>query len=242
MFTEILLKSLVYKKMIKNNKIVISLGGSLIVPNGVDIDFVNSFISLIKEYISRGFSFIIITGGGKVCRDYDNSLKEIMKPSNEDLDFLGISVTRVNAEFIRISFGDLAYERIILDPESIPDTDKPVIVGGGWKPGNSSDLAAIYAAKSIGSNRIINLSNIDHVYDKDPRKYKEAKPIDNISWTEFMDLFPREWTPGENIPFDPIASSLASELLYEVIILNGKNIDNLRNYLDNKEFIGTTIK
>jgi len=228
--------------MDKKNKIVISLGGSLIVPNGIDIDFVNSFISLIKEYVSQGFSFLIITGGGKVCRDYNEALKKIVNPSNEDLDFLGISVTRLNAEFIRISFGDLAYERIILDPGIIPNTDKPIIIGGGWKPGNSSDLVAICGAKSVGSKKILNLSNIDYVYDKDPKKYEDAKPIIDISWTDFISLFPREWIPGENLPFDPIASGKALELGYEVIVLNGKNLGNLKNYLDNKKFVGTTIK
>lgn len=228
--------------MDKNNKIVISLGGSLIVPNGVDVDFVKSFVSLIKDYVSLGFSFLIITGGGKVCRDYDNSLKEITNPSNEDLDWLGISATRLNAEFIRVCFGDLAYAKVILDPDLIEKTDKPIIVGGGWRPGNSSDLAALYGAKSLGATKIVNLSNIDHVYNKDPKINPDAKPINNISWADFMALFPEEWTPGENIPFDPIASKEASSLGYEVVILNGKNIDNLKNYLDGKEFIGTTIK
>jgi len=228
--------------MNKNNKIVISLGGSLIVPDVIDVSFVESFVSLIKEYVSRGFSFLIITGGGKVCRDYDDSLRKIVNPSNEDLDWLGISATKLNAEFVRICFGNLAFDKIILDPDLIPKTDKPVLVGGGWKPGNSSDLAAVYGARSVGATKIINLSNIDYVYDKDPKKYDNAKPIKDISWSDFISLFPKEWIPGENIPFDPIASSMASELGYEVVILNGKNIDNLKNYLEEKEFVGTTIK
>ena len=228
--------------MEKNNKIVISLGGSLIVPNGVDVNFINSFISLIKDYVSRGFSFLIITGGGKVCRDYNNSLREITNPSNEDLDWLGISATRLNAEFIRICFGDLAYDKIILDPDSIPETNKSIIVGGGWKPGNSSDLAAIHGAKNVGATKIVNLSNIDYVYDKDPKKNPDAKPISKISWVDFMLLFPNEWIPGGNIPFDPVASAKAADLGYEVVILNGKNIENLKNYLDGKEFTGTVIK
>lgn len=228
--------------MEKNNKIVISLGGSLVVPNGVDVNFINSFISLIKDYVSRGFSFLIITGGGKVCRDYNNSLREITNPSNEDLDWLGISATRLNAEFIRICFGDLAYGKIILDPDSIPQTNKSIIVGGGWKPGNSSDLAAIHGAKNVGATKIVNLSNIDYVYDKDPKKNPDAKPISKISWVDFMLLFPNEWIPGGNIPFDPVASAKAADLGYEVVILNGKNIENLKNYLDGKEFTGTVIK
>jgi len=228
--------------MKKNNKIVMSLGGSLIIPNGIDADFLKLFISTIKEYVSKRFSFLIITGGGKTCRKYNDYLKQIIEPSNEDLDWLGISTTRVNAELVRICFRDLAYEKVVLDPDAIPETDKPIVVGGGWKPGNSSDLAAIHCARSVGATKIINLSNIDYVYDSDPRKNPNAKPIKEISWNDFREIIPKEWGPGINSPFDPIAAREAESLGYEVVILNGKNIENLKNYLDNKEFIGTVIK
>lgn len=228
--------------MDKKNQIVISLGGSLIIPDEINVDFLNSFVLTIKEYVSRGFKFLIITGGGKLCRKYNDSLKLITNPSNEDLDWLGISSTRLNAELVRICFGDLAYKKIILDPDTILTTDKPIIVGGGWKPGNSSDLAAVHAATSVGSNIIINLSNIDYVYDKDPKKNSDAKPFNKMSWGDFKTLFPMEWNPGANAPFDQIAAREAEKLGYEVAILNGNNIENLKNYLDDKPFVGTVIK
>jgi uridylate kinase len=225
----------------ENKKIVVSLGGSLIVPNGIDVNFVRSFVSLIKEYVDKGYEFVFITGGGKICRDYGEALKEIVSPTNEDLDWLGIAITRANAEFIRVAFGNLAFNKIITDPDLIPETTKPVIVGGGWRPGNSSDLAAVHAAKSLGIKKVINLSNIDYVYDKDPKKEADAKPIEKIKWIDFMLLFPNDWIPGRNIPFDPIASCEAQNLGLEVVMLNGKEVDNLKNYLDNKPFKGTII-
>jgi uridylate kinase len=226
----------------KNNKIVISLGGSLIIPNEIDVDFLKLFVSAIKEYVSRGFSFLIITGGGKICRKYNDSLKQIVEPSNEDLDWLGISATRLNAEFVRICFEDLAYEKVALDPDSIPKTDKPIVVGCGWKPGNSSDLAAVHTAKSSGATKIINLSNIDYVYDKDPKNNPDAKPIKEISWSDFRQIIPKEWGPGINTPFDPVAAREAESSGIEVVIMNGKNIESLKAYLDGKPFVGTVIK
>ena len=139
--------------------IVISLGGSLIVPDEIDVIFLSSFISLIKENVSKGSRFVIITGGGRTCRKYNESLEKIIDASNEDLDWMGIASTRLNAEFIRICFGSLSYEKVVLDPDFIPVTDKSIIVGGGWKPGNSSDLAAIHSAKTLNAKKIINLSN-----------------------------------------------------------------------------------
>jgi uridylate kinase len=225
----------------KKEPIVISLGGSIIAPDGVDVVFMKSFIEIIKEYVGKGFNFVIITGGGKVSRDYNNAIRQILTPTNTDLDLIGIASTRLNAEFVRVCFGDLAYDKIILDPENIGEYDKPIILGGGWKPGNSSDLAAIYCARSVGAKNIINLSNIDYVYDKNPREYTDAVPIEKISWADFRNILPKDWDPGANVPFDPIAAREAESLSYEVVIMNGRKIQNLKDYLDGKDFIGTKI-
>ncbi len=224
------------------NYIVISLGGSIIVPNDIDTEFLKNFVLMVKEYVEKGFYFVIITGGGKTSRKYNDSLSQIIEATEEDKDWMGIAATRLNAEFVRISFGDLAYKKIVLNPEIIPITSKPIIVGGGWQPGNSSDLAAVRAAVRVGAISIINLSNIDFVYDKDPSIFPDAKEIKVSSWKDFRDILPDHWVPGSNIPFDPIAAKEAQELGLEVIIMNGKNLDNIKNYLDKKEFNGTIVK
>ena len=225
-----------------DKRIVISLGGSIIFSDGVDVNFLKDFVTTIKEYVAMGFKFSIITGGGIICRQYNNSLKEIVIPSFEDLDWLGIAVTRLNAEFIRICFEDLAYEKVILDPDNIPDTDKPILVGGGWRPGNSSDLAAVHSAKSIEAKKVVNLSNIDFVYNTDPKNNPDAFIIKEINWSEFRKLLPEKWRPGLSSPFDPIAAKEAESFGLEVVIMNGRNIENLKDYLDGKDFIGTIIK
>jgi uridylate kinase len=228
--------------MDKKEYIIISLGGSIVVPDQIDTELLRNFTEAIKEYVEKGFRFVIITGGGKTCRNYNNSLKQIVSPSMEDLDWMGIASTRLNAELVRICFGNLAYEKIILNPDSIPETDKPIMVGGGWQPGNSSDLAAVHMAKSIGAKKIINLSNIDYVYNKDPREYKDAVPITQSSWADFRKLLPVDWDPGLNLPFDPIAAREAEALSFEVVVMNGKKVENLKKYLNGESFIGTIIK
>jgi uridylate kinase len=114
-------------------------------------------------------------------------------------------------------------------------------LGGGWKPGNSTDLCAVSIAKTIGAKKVINLSNIDHVYDSDPKKNPNAKKIEKMSWVDYRKLIPSEWNPGLNSPFDPIASKLAEEGEIEVVIMNGKPIENFRKCLNGEEFQGTTI-
>lgn len=223
------------------NTIVISLGGSLIVPDEIDTNFVKEFSNFIREYVAKGYKFVIITGGGKICRKYNEALEQIVEPSKQNLDWLGIAVTRLNSEFVRIALDDISYESVVLDPDHIPFTDKPVILSAGWKPGNSSDLAAVHSAISIGSNTVINLSNTDYIYDKDPNKNKDANKFEKLSWDEYLKLIPEEWVPGLSSPFDPIASRKAMDKGIQVVFISGRNIDSFKKYLNGEKFEGTIL-
>ena len=227
---------------VASNYIVISLGGSLIAPEGIDAVFISSFKKFIEAHVARGQKFAIITGGGKTSRHYTDALKMITDATSAELDWLGISVTRLNAELLRFSFNDQAEPVIFLDPTAPVLTGKPILVGGGWKPGHSSDGSAVALAKSLGAKKLINLTNIDHVYTDDPRKNPDATAIEKISWTDFRNLLPAEWDPGINAPFDPVAAGMAQDLGLEVVVLNGKNLANLGKYLEGQAFVGTVIK
>jgi uridylate kinase len=221
--------------------IIISLGGSIVNPNLPDPDFINAFKSLILEEIKTGKRFVIIVGGGKTCRNYQDALGKTIMATTTDLDWIGIYATHLNAQLVRMSFGDVAAGEIVVDPSVLQPSSKPVVVGAGWKPGWSTDYDAVMMAKQTNAKKIINLSNIEYVYNKDPKKYNDAKIITKSSWVDFRALLPKEWTSGLNSPFDPIAAKEAESLGIEVAIMNGRNTENLKNYLDGKEFIGTTI-
>lgn len=222
-------------------KIIISLGGSLIIPEELDVAFLKAFKALILSHVAQGKKFVITTGGGKICRKYQDAAKQIKEIKSDELDWLGIYATRFNAEFLKILFGELAENEIILDPTFPISLDKSIIVGGGWKPGWSTDYDAVLLCKQLGAKKIINLSNIDYAYDKDPKKYPDAKKIEKISWADYRAIIPKEWNPGLNSPFDPIASKMAEEEGMTVIIMNGKPIDNLEKCLNGEAFNGTVI-
>ncbi len=228
-----------------SNSYIISLGGSLIVPNEIDLGFLKNFKKLIVSEIRRKKKFVIITGGGKTARHYAAAAKQLGELKSDDLDWLGIHATRLNAHLIRTIFKNVARPRIIThptDPTDLIPGKFSVLVAGGYKPGCSTDYDAVLLAKHYGIKNILNLSNIDYVYHKDPRKHKDAKKIERISWKEFQKIVGNKWDPGLNTPFDPIASKLASKEKIKVAILNGKNMINIKNYLDGKKFTGTVIE
>jgi len=229
---------------IGNNAFILSLGGSLVVPNEhIDTQFLTEFHDFIRKQISeKKRRFFITVGGGAIMRQYRDAAKKVHgEISDPDLDWLGIHATRLNAQLVRTIFIDIADPRIIKHYEIILKIDKPVAIAAGWKPGWSTDYCAVTLCQDYGIKNMINMTNIDKVYDKDPRQFKDAKPLDTVTWTDYRKISGDTWTPGLNLPFDPIASKLAQELGVTVKILNGRNLKNLEAALDEKEFVGSTI-
>jgi len=221
---------------------IISLGGSLIVPaKGIDYDFLFKFHDFILERIKEGNKFFIITGGGRTARDYIKAASKVVKVDDEDSDWLGIHSTRLNGHLIRTIFRNLAYPKIIKNPKLKILANKSIIVAGGWRPGRSTDFMATLLAEKYKIKTIINLSNIDYVYDSDPKIKENAKKFEKISWENFRKIVGDKWDPGLSAPFDPVASKKCEKLGLEVVILNGNNFDNLGKYFKGRKFKGTII-
>ncbi|MBR9704197.1 UMP kinase [Candidatus Pacearchaeota archaeon] len=222
-------------------KIIISLGGSLICPEKLDVVFIRKFKELIEDYTKKDFLFFIVCGGGKLCRDYQNSANELRKLSNEESDWLGITATKLNAQFIKSIFKeDLVFDEVIDNPQVAINTKKKIIIGSGYKPGCSTDHDAVLLAQKQNTDTIINMSNITHVYDRDPKTNTKAKKLEMISWKVYREIISDTWSPGLNTPFDPTASKKAESLGLKTYII-GSDLDNLKNIFDDKEFVGTAI-
>ncbi len=219
--------------------IIISLGGSVMAPDDIDVGFLKNFKHTLSKYFGDK-RFFIIVGGGKIARVYQKALLEF-GAKNNDRDWIGINVTKLNAEVLKQVFAGDCHKETIIDPNKKIKANNNVVVGAGWKPGWSTDYDAVLIAKNHNIKTIINLSNIDYVYDKNPSHYPDATPLKEIDWKSFSRMIGDVWTPGLSMPFDPRASKLAASLKLKVVIINGKKIEQLENYLDGKPFIGTVI-
>ena len=235
------------KKAVKKKKerIIISLGGSLLVPESIDHIFVANFKKFILAHLKLGYHFILVTGGGKTARKYIEAAGTVTKINNEDKDWLGIHATRMNAHLVRTIFREYAHPRINTNPHDLEDfysAPEPILVAAGWRPGFSTDFDAVILGKYLDVKRIINLSNIERVYNKDPHIHSDAKPYDELTWKEFRKIVGNRWNPGMNAPFDPIASQMAEQEGMEVAVLNGGDLKNVTNYIAGKKFVGSVIK
>jgi len=224
-----------------SESIVISVGGSLIVPDAIDTSFLQQFRGLIESFVDDGKRFFIVAGGGKTCRRYQAALEEVRDVTDEELDWIGIRATRLNGHLMIQTFGELACADI-LHPLEVERSDKSVTVSAGLEPGCSTDYRAVQIAEHIGAAKFINLSNIDYVYTKDPKRHDDAEKITETDWSSFRELLPSEWDPGLNTPFDPVAAQKADELSLEVAFLNGEDPENIRHYINQEEYGGTVIR
>lgn len=225
--------------------IVLSVGGSLLVPNegNIDVNFLSALNLFIRKHIKKGRKFFIVVGGGKTARNYRDAVKSVVgEITHDDLDWLGIHTTRLNAHLLRTMFQDIAHPRIIENyDKKLTDWKEKVVIGAGWKPGHSTDYDAVLLAKDYKASVIINMTNIDWIYDKDPRQNPDAAPIKKTTWDYYQKIVGTTWLPGINAPFDPVASQLAKKLKLTVIIANGTNFSNLDNILNGENFDGTVI-
>ena len=219
---------------------VLSLGGSLIFPEELDKKFLNNFKKFIGSYVKKGYKFVIVCGGGKLARSLQQVASTENKLSNEELDWIGIYATKINAHIVNSMFDKLANDSVVFDPTKQVKFEKSIIVASGWKPGWSTDYDAVLLAKNVGAKQVINMSNVEYVYNKDPRKSKDARKIEKMSWNDYRKMSGGKWTAGLSLPFDPIAAKEAQKSRIKVSIV-GKDLNNLKNLLEGKKFKGTVI-
>jgi len=223
---------------------VISLGGSLIAPRGVDTAFLKGFCNLVEERLTANplLKLIIVCGGGSLARDYQQALRDVRPQApGDDLDWVGVAATRVNGELVRRLFPARCVEDLVTDPTAVSVFAGRVLVAAGWKPGFSTDNDAVVLAQRFSARTVVNLSNVAKVYDDDPRKNPAAKPIDALSWKDMLAIVGGEWTPGKNTPFDPTAARAAAQAHLRVVFAEGRNLQNLSKILAGQPFVGTVI-
>lgn len=226
----------------QSEPIIISIGGSLLVPEGgPQVELLHKLDVFVREHVTRGRRFVLVAGGGRTARNYIDAAKTIHSVDPEDLDWLGIHATRLNGHLLRTVFRDLAYPVVIKNPNRIPKhTSEPITIAAGWKPGWSTDYVTARIAVRLGATHLINMSNIDQVYDADPRTNSDAKPQAEMTWKSYRAMVGNVWSPGLSAPFDPIASKLCDKKKINVFVV-GNDFSNVASLIEGGAYKGTRL-
>jgi uridylate kinase len=226
------------------NVTVFDFGGSIVAPDKPDVVFLRRFLSFLDRWLEDDLSrrAIMVVGGGGAARAWQGAVREIAPETpHEALDWVGVMATRLNAELVRALLGPRCSDPVVTDPTADFTFTGRVLMAAGWKPGFSTDYDAVVLAERFGAEKILMLSNIAQVYDDDPRKNPDAKPLSRLTWNEYKKMAGSEWKPGANVPFDPVATARAAEAGLTVIAAAGSDLENLESILNGEDYIGTVI-
>ena len=223
--------------------IVISLGGSLIVPEKVNPKWLENFkIVLEKNY--RKYKFAVVCGGGFVAREYITILEHEHKNKKQQ-SLAGISATRMNAILMMQLFGKPANSELpltMIEVKNMLEKNKIVFCGAlRYAPSQTSDSTAARLAEYLKTD-FINITNVPGLYSSNPLKNKKAKFIPKISWRDFeKKALLIKYKPGQHFVLDQKAAVLIKKHKIKTYIL-GQEMKNLDNLLNNKSFTGTIIQ
>ncbi|MGD0056987.1 MAG: UMP kinase [Methanomassiliicoccales archaeon] len=224
------------------DKVVISLGGSVLVPDEGDAKYVSRLAWLLTE-MSKEHRICVICGGGRIARYYISTGRELDFGKNE-LDNLGIAVTRLNATMLLLALGD---EVVPAMPRSEEEAarlieDGGVIVMGGTTPGHTTDAVAARVAELVGAERIVNATSIDAVYSADPKKFPDAIRYASMTLRQLYDLVDKGvHEAGPSNVFDRLGAEIAMRARMPIYIVDGRDLRELENAINGKDIKGTIV-
>ena len=223
------------------DKVVVSIGGSVLIPEKDDAKYIKTLADALKG-LSDKVQLMVVCGGGKISRYYSKTGKEL-GGSVYQLDEMGIAVTRINAKLLSIALGDAGIDEIPVDPETCAKNSAPgkVSVMGGTEPGHTTDAVAAMIAKCSGAVRIVNASNVDAVFTDDPRTNPDAKRLTKMTIKELKEIVYDEHDACRSSVFDPLGVKIAMENRIDILMVNGRDLDELRNAILGKEIKGTFV-
>jgi uridylate kinase len=219
--------------------IVVSVGGSVVLSDEANTDFLKQLTALLKK-VSKRYTLYVIVGGGKIARRYIQLGREL--GFDEDtLDLIGIDVTRVNARIITNLLG-VSNKEIPHTTDDAINLNLPIVVMGGTDPKHSTDTVGAELAEKTHAVRFVNATNVDGIYDKDPNKFKDAKQLKEVSIDALIKQYGTSWgTAGKNIFMDEPALEIIQRAKIPTVVVNGKRLDQLEKALLGQPFDGTII-
>ena len=230
------------KQSLPENVFVVSIGGSVIIDAKPNTAMIAKISQSINMLFNEGYRFVLVVGGGRVCRSYVSAAKTL-GANNFFQDRIGIGVTRLNASLVihslensfPIVLKNIAKAKQVIDSGKIP-------VYGGLHAGFTTDAVAALLAESI-NGVFVNLSNVDGVYSSDPKENPHAKFYPELSYDRLVSIAQLHGSkPGQNVVIDLPASLILKRSKIKAFFLNGNDLENFETAIRGNTFKGTIVQ
>jgi len=223
-------------------KVVVSLGGSVLVPGDDDARYLRDVARLFRDVSSR-VKLFVVTGGGRVARYYIETGRSI-GIRERTLDEFGIAVTRLNASLLSAALGGRANREPATSYAMASKFSKryAIVVMGGTRPGHTTDRVAASLARVVRANRIVNATSVEGVYTADPKKDPEARLLTRMGFEDLVTLSGKgHRTAGPSVVFDPVAARVVARDRTPLSVLHGRDLRALRAAILGERFHGTRV-
>lgn len=230
----------------KYQRILLKLSGEALAgtkQTGIDFNKVLEICREIKEITTIGVEVGIVVGGGNFWRGRSN--QEMDRCTS---DYIGMLGTTMNALALGDAFKQLdvpvrvqtGVEMRQIAEYYIKDraikhlsNNRVVVFGcGTGSPFFSTDTAAALRAAEISADALLKATNVDAIYDKDPKKYSDAKKINEITYLEVLNK-------KLNV-MDTTATSLCMDNNIPIIVFDINKKGNLKKVIKGNK-IGTIV-
>ena len=230
----------------KYKRVLLKLSGEALAGNkhtGIDFERVLEIASEIKEVCDLGLEVGIVVGGGNFWRGRSNQQMDRCTS-----DYIGMLGTTMNALALGDAFKQLDQpvrvqtgvemrqiaEYYIKDRAIKHLNNKRVVIFGcgTGSPFFSTDTAAALRANEIGAEALLKATNVDGIYDKDPKKHEDAKKINEVTYLEVLNK--------KLSVMDTTAISLCMDNDLPIVVFDINKKHNLKKLIEGKK-IGTTV-
>ncbi|MDK2917027.1 MAG: uridylate kinase [Euryarchaeota archaeon] len=222
-------------------KIVISLGGSVLVPS-LESNNIDRYVSVLKKMAGKCRIFVVVGGGGEARRYI--GVARGLGAGEAVADELGIMVTRLNARLLIAGLGDAAYPRVAenyTEAREFAETGK-IVVMGGITPAQTTDAVSAVLAESVGADLLINATSVNGIYSADPKKDAGAVRYERLTPQELLDIITRSrMNAGSNIVLDIVAGKVVERSGIPLLVLDGRDPENLCRAVVEGAFVGTVV-
>jgi uridylate kinase len=213
---------------------------------GLDVEVIQKIAQEIKEVTRLGTQLGVVVGGGNIFRGLAASARGM---DRIQADYLGMLATLFNAVAIRETLLRVKVPAVVFSALPLPalaETYYPqaarreveagkvlLLAAGTGNPYFTTDTAAALRASELGADLILKATQVDGVYDDDPRLNPQARLYTEMEYDQYLQ--------GRLEVMDATAISLARENNIPIVVFNGLIKGHLKKIVTGSS-IGTLIR
>lgn len=185
----------------KYKRVLLKISGEALASGfGFDYDKLHDIAAQVVAVRKKGIQVVIVVGAGNIWRFRDTTESGIERTAS---DAMGMLATIMNSVALQSAIENLGAETRVCSAINVPQLAEPylrrraerhlekkrivICAGGTGNPFFTTDSAAALRALELSCNVILKASNVDGIYDKDPKKHKNAKKYDTLTFQEAIE-------------------------------------------------------